>query len=148
MSRALGIDHGEARIGVAISDDLGMMAHPLETIAVREREPLARIAELVTRDGIGMIILGLPRNMDGTYGPASEKARAFAELLRAKVPCEVKLWDERLTSVAAQKSLHAAGLNTKQSRAVIDQVAAQMILQGWLDSQQMNQGMNQGMRDE
>ena len=142
MSRALGIDHGEARIGVAISDDLGMMAHPLETIAVREREPLARIAELVTRDGIGMIILGLPRNMDGTYGPASEKARAFAELLRAKVPCEVKLWDERLTSVAAQKSLHAAGLNTKQSRAVIDQVAAQMILQGWLDSQQMNQGMN------
>ena len=148
MSRALGIDHGEARIGVAISDDLGMMAHPLETIAVKEREPLARIAELVTRDGIGMIVLGLPRNMDGTYGPASEKVRAFAELLRAKVPCEVKLWDERLTSVAAQKSLHAAGLNTKQSRAVIDQVAAQMILQGWLDSQQMNQGMNQGMRDE
>ena len=148
MSRALGIDHGEARIGVAISDDLGMMAHPLETIAVKEREPLARIAEIVARDKIGMIVLGLPRNMDGTYGPASEKARAFAELLRAKVPCEVKLWDERLTSVAAQKSLHAAGLNTKQSRAVIDQVAAQMILQGWLDSQQMNQGMNQGMRDE
>ena len=142
MSRALGIDHGEARIGVAISDDLGMMAHPLETIAVKEREPLARIAEIVARDKIGMIVLGLPRNMDGTYGPASEKARAFAELLRAKVPCEVKLWDERLTSVAAQKSLHAAGLNTKQSRAVIDQVAAQMILQGWLDSQQMNQGMN------
>ena len=144
MSRALGIDHGEARIGVAISDDLGMMAHPLETIVVREREPLARIAEIVARDGIGMIVLGLPRNMDGTYGPASEKARAFAELLRAKVPCEVKLWDERLTSVAAQKSLHAAGLNTKQSRAVIDQVAAQLILQGWLDSQQINQGM----RDE
>ncbi len=148
MSRALGIDHGEARIGVAISDDLGMMAHPLETIAVKEREPLARIAEIVARDKIGMIVLGLPRNMDGTYGPASEKARAFAELLRAKVPCEIKLWDERLTSVAAQKSLHAAGLNTKQSRSVIDQVAAQMILQGWLDSQQINQGMNQGMRDE
>ena len=137
MKRALGIDLGEARIGVAISDDLGMMAHPLETIAVKEREPVARVAEIVARDKIEMIILGLPRNMDGTYGTASEKARAFAEKLRAAVPCEIKLWDERLTSVAAQKSLHAAGRNVKQSRAVIDQVAAQMILQGWLDSQAM-----------
>ncbi len=135
--KALGIDLGEARIGVAISDDLGMMAHPVETIVVKEREPVARIAEIVARDKIGMLVLGLPRNMDGTYGPASEKARAFAEKLRAIIPCEVKLWDERLTSVAAQKSLHAAGRNVKQSRAVIDQVAAQMILQGWLDSQAM-----------
>ena len=135
--KSLGIDLGEARIGVAISDDLGMMAHPVETIVVKEREPVARIAEIVARDKIGMIVLGLPRNMDGTYGPASEKARAFAEKLRAAISCEVKLWDERLTSVAAQKSLHAAGRNVKQSRAVIDQVAAQMILQGWLDSQSM-----------
>ena len=137
MSRALGIDHGEARIGVAISDDLGMMAHPLETIAAKKCDPLARIAEIVARDKIGMIILGLPRNMDGTYGPAAEKVKAFAETLRTKTGCEVKLWDERLTSVAAQKSLHAAGRNTKQSREVIDQVAAQIILQSWLDSQGM-----------
>ena len=138
MKRALGIDHGEARIGLAISDDLGMLAHPLETIHIKTvPDPLARIAEIVTRDQIGMIVLGLPRNMNGTYGPASEKVKEFAEKLRAKVACEVKLWDERLTSVAAQRSLHEAGRNVKNSRDVIDQVAAQLILQGWLDSQAM-----------
>jgi len=137
VNRVLGIDLGEARIGLAISDELGMLAHPLETIALKEVEPLGRIAEIVDRDRVETIILGLPRNMDGSYGPAAEKARAFAEKLRARVPCAVKLWDERLTTVAAQKSLHAAGRNAKQSRAVIDQAAAQLILQGWLDSQAM-----------
>jgi putative Holliday junction resolvase len=138
MNRSLGIDLGDARIGLAISDELGMLAHPLETIHTKEEpDPAGRIAKIVARDKIGIIILGLPRNMNGTYGPAAEKSRAFAELLRTKVPCEVKLWDERLTSVAAQKSLHAGGKNAKQSRAVIDQVAAQLILQGYLDSQAM-----------
>jgi putative Holliday junction resolvase len=138
MKRVLGIDHGDARIGLAISDELGMLAHPLETIAVKEiADPLAHIAAIVAREKIGVIILGLPRNMDGTYGPAAEKVRAFAEKLRAACACDVKLWDERLTSVAAQRSLHEAGRNVKKSRAVIDQVAAQLILQGWLDSQAM-----------
>ena len=138
MKRALGIDHGEARIGLAISDELGMLAHPLETIHLKTvPDPLARIAEIVTRDQIGMIVLGLPRNMNGTYGPASEKVKEFAEKLRALVPCEIRLWDERLTSVAAQRALHEAGRNVKNSREVIDQVAAQLILQGWLDSQAM-----------
>jgi putative holliday junction resolvase len=138
MKRALGIDHGDARIGLAISDELGMLAHPLETIRVKEIvDPVAHIAAVVTRDKIGQIVLGLPRNMDGTYGPAAEKVRAFAEKLRAACTCEVKLWDERLTSVAAQRSLHEVGRNVKNSREVIDQVAAQLILQGWLDSQAM-----------
>lgn len=138
MKRALGIDHGDARIGVAISDDLGMLAHPLETIHIKEvADPVARIAELVASRDVGHIILGLPRNMDGSYGPAAEKVRAFAEKLRAECTCEVKLWDERLTSVAAQRSLHEAGRKVKDSREVIDQVAAQLILQGWLDSQAM-----------
>ena len=138
MKRALGIDHGEARIGLAISDELGMLAHPLETIHIKDvADPLARIAAIVERHEIAMIVLGLPRNMNGTYGPAAEKVRAFAETLRARVPCEVKLWDERLTSVAAQRSLHEVGRTVKQSREVIDQVAAQMILQGWLDAQAM-----------
>lgn len=138
MTRTLGIDHGEARIGLAISDELGMLAHPLETIAVKTiADPVAHIAAIVARDKIGGIILGLPRNMDGTYGPAAEKVRAFAEKLRAACGCTVKLWDERLTTVAAQRSLHEAGRNAKTSREVIDQVAAQLILQGWLDSQAM-----------
>jgi putative holliday junction resolvase len=137
MTRALGIDHGDARIGVAISDELGMLAHPVETITIRDTEPLARIAQIVAEKSIGTIIIGLPKNMDGTTGPAAEKVRAFAEQLRGRVTCPVRLWDERLTTVAAQKSLHAAGRNTKQSRSVIDQAAAQLILQGWLDSQNM-----------
>ncbi len=138
MKRALGIDHGEARIGLAISDELGMLAHPLETIHLKEvPDPIQRIAEVVERDKIGMIVLGLPRNMNGTYGPASEKVRAFADRLRARVECEVKLWDERLTSVAAQRALHESGRNVKDSRNVIDQVAARLILQGWLDGQAM-----------
>jgi putative Holliday junction resolvase len=137
MIRSIGIDHGDARIGVAISDELGMLAHPLETIHLEKGDPFPRIKEIVESKKIGMIVLGLPRNMDGTYGPAAEKVRAFAELLKASVPCPVKLWDERMTTKAAQRSLHAAGRNTKQSRAVIDQAAAQLILQGWLDSQAM-----------
>ena len=138
MSRALGIDHGDARFGVAISDELGMLAHPLETIVVKETEPLRRIVEIVGEKTIGTIVLGLPKNMDGSSGPATEKVRAFAAQLRAQLPaCKVVLWDERLTTVAAQKSLQAAGRTEKQSRSVIDQAAAQLILQGWLDSQSM-----------
>src|SRR4026209_1233561 len=106
IARALGVDFGEARIGLAISDQLGMLAHPLETITVqRMSDVIERIAEIVARDAIGTIVLGLPRNMDGTYGSAAEKCRAFAEKLRARLPCPVILWDERLTTVAAQKSL-------------------------------------------
>ena len=135
--RVLGIDHGEARVGVAISDELGMLAHALETIHVKETEPAARVAQLVTERAIGAVIIGLPRNMDGTSGAAADKIKAFAEKLRTLVTCPVRLWDERLTTVAAQKALHAAGKNAKESRQFIDQVAAQMILQGWLDSQAM-----------
>ncbi len=135
--KILGIDHGEARVGLALSDDLGMLAHPLETVAVKTTNPIARIAEVVAHEKVTRIILGLPRNMDGTYGPAAEKVRLFAEKLRAAVPCEVQLWDERLTSVAAQRALHETGRNVEQSRPVIDQVAAQMILQGWLDGEAM-----------
>ena len=138
--RALGIDLGEARVGIAVSDDLGMLAHPRETIRVAaggEAAVLKRIAEIVQKEKIGVIVIGLPRNMDGSEGPAAAKARAFAEKLRAATACEVRLLDERLTTVAAQKALHASGRNVKQSRAVIDQVAAQMILQTYLDGESL-----------
>lgn len=131
--KALGIDLGEARIGLAISDDLGMLAHPLETVPAKE-SPLERIVELINQNQVKTIVLGLPRNMDGSYGAAAEKVKAFQQALKEKVPCKIILWDERLTTVAAQKSLHQAGKNVKKSRQVIDQVAAQLILQGWLDS--------------
>ena len=136
MKRALGIDLGEARIGVAVSDELGMLAHALETIVVKDtRDPIARIVQLAKEKDVSHIIIGLPKNMDGTTGPAAEKSRAFAEKLKEHLTCPIRLWDERLTTVAAQRYLHDAGRNVKQSRSVIDQVAAQIILQGWLDSQ-------------
>ena len=138
----MGIDLGEARVGVALSDGLGMFAHPRETIrvpankgAAAEKEVLAKVAEIARLEKVAVIALGLPRNMDGTEGPAAAKARAFADKLRAGTGCDVKLIDERLTTVAAQKALHASGRNVKQGRAVIDQVAAQMILQTYLDGE-------------
>ena len=132
---ALGIDHGEARIGLAISDELGMFAHPLETVEARDtKAAMNRIATVVAAKSVRMVVVGLPRNMDGTYGPASIKVRAFAEELTKRItPCELTFVDERLSTVAAQKALHASGRNVKQSRSVVDQVAAQMILQTYLD---------------
>ena len=142
-SRALGVDLGSTRIGVALSDALGMFAHPRETIPVPAAKGietvLGRIAEIIAREKVGVVVLGLPRNMNGTEGPAAAKAREFAERLRATAACEVRLLDERLTTVAAQKALHASGRNVKNSRGVIDQVAAQMILQTYLDGEALRQ---------
>ena len=141
----MGIDLGEARVGVALSDGLGMFAHPRETIrvpankgAAAEKPLLSKIAEIVRAEKVAVIALGLPRNMDGSEGPAAAKARAFADKLRAGTGCEVRLIDERLTTVAAQKALHASGRNVKQGRSVIDQVAAQMILQTYLDTEALS----------
>jgi putative Holliday junction resolvase len=134
MKKALGIDLGEARVGVAISDDLGMLAHPLETIPARSIDYLERIVSIAAERQVESIIVGMPRNMDGSYGPAATKAREFIEKLKSQTSCRVISWDERLTTVSAQRSLHEAGRNTKKQRPVIDQVAAQIILQGWLDS--------------
>ena len=138
----MGIDLGDVRIGVAVADSLGMLAHPRETIRVGpkgEKAVVARIAELAKAEKIGVIVVGLPRNMNGTEGPASVKARSFAARLRVATGCEVRLQDERLTTVAAQKALHASGRNVKNSRAVIDQAAAQMILQTYLDAEALRE---------
>lgn len=135
MKKALGIDLGDARIGVAGSDELGMLAHPLETISATKCKPVARILELAAARSAGTIVVGMPRNMDGTYGPAAEKSRLFIEDLRAHTDLPVIAWDERLTTVAAQRSLRESGKNSREQKGVIDQVAAQLILQNWLDSQ-------------
>lgn len=135
IKRVLGIDPGEARVGVAVSDDLGMLAHPLETIHTAKTRPVMRIAELAAARGISTIVVGVPRNMDGTFGPAAEKAKAFIAELREAVSCPVLPWDERLTTVSAERALREAGRKAKDQRAVVDQAAAQIILQGWLDAQ-------------
>ena len=135
MKKALGIDLGDARIGVAGSDELGMLAHPLETIPASQGKSIIRILELAAARAAEAIIVGMPRNMDGTYGPAAEKSRIFIEELRAQTPLKVIPWDERLTTVAAQRSLRESGKKSREQKGVIDQVAAQIILQSWLDSQ-------------
>lgn len=137
--KILGIDHGEARIGLALSDDLGMLAHPLETLDGRENPAtlLTRISGIITAKKAERVILGLPRNMNGTYGPAAEKVRAFGAALQQQTPVKVIFWDERMTTQQAQRSLHEAGRNVKNSRKVIDQVAAVIILQNYLDAQAM-----------
>lgn len=134
MKRLLGIDLGLARIGLAVSDELGMLAHPLETFpAASPKKFMDRIAEIVGQRKIECVVVGLPRNMDGSVGPAAEEALAFVEKLSAQLPCPVVSWDERLTTVAANRALHEAGRKTRTTRGQVDQVAAQMLLQGYLD---------------
>jgi putative Holliday junction resolvase len=135
MKRALGIDYGDVRIGLALSDELRMLAHPLETLT-NSSQAAAHISQIVREKAVDTIVVGLPKNMDGTKGSAAQKAETFADTLRSSLPeARILLWDERMTTVAAQRALHEAGRNTKKSKAVLDQVAAQLILQGWLDSQ-------------
>ncbi|MFV0338515.1 MAG: Holliday junction resolvase RuvX [Chthoniobacterales bacterium] len=135
MIIAIGIDIGDVRVGLAVSDELGMLAHPLETVDIRKKDPVGRIRELVAERRASVLVVGLPRNMDGSYGSAAEKAREFAKKLREGTECRVVLWDERLTTVAASRSLRDSGQKAKQQKPLIDQVAAQHILQGWLDAE-------------
>ncbi len=141
MKRIMGIDYGTARIGVALSDELQMLAHPAETITVAGKaNPATRIAALVQEKNVEQIVVGLPRHMNGSEGVSAEKAREFAEKLKKVVSCEVRTWDERLSTVAAHRSLREAGKSSRQTRGIVDQVAAQHLLQGYLDSLAHNQG--------
>lgn len=134
MQPCLGIDLGDARVGVAISDSLGMLAHPVETIPVAKVAVLDRIANIVAERGVGTVVVGVPRNMDGSRGPAAEKAHDFIGQLRQKLTCPVVPWDERMSTLQAERALREAGRSAKRQREVIDQAAAQVILQSWLDS--------------
>jgi|ERR1700693_242256 putative Holliday junction resolvase len=132
MNPILGIDFGQARIGLAISDELRLLAHPLETIPAN-KDSRKRIAEIVRHRKIDKIVIGIPRHMSGEIGDAAKRALNFAAELRQQLPCPIETWDERLTTVAANRALTAAGKKTRETRKFVDQVAAQMILQGYLD---------------
>lgn len=135
MRPILGIDFGHVRIGIAISDELRMLAHPLETIPA-SKQAVGRIAEIVREKNVERIVIGVPRLMSGNYGSAAEQVLTFVEQIRKAVSCQVVTWDERLTTVAAQRALRDAGKKTRDTRGYVDQVAAQIILQGYLDSLQ------------
>jgi putative pre-16S rRNA nuclease len=132
MNPILGIDFGRARIGLAISDELRLLAHPLETIPAH-KDPTKRISEIVRERKIDKIIVGVPRHMSGQFGESANEALAFTSKLRARLKCSVEVWDERLTTVAAERALREAGKKTRKTRSIVDQVAAQMILQSYLD---------------
>ena len=139
MNPILGLDFGRARIGAAISDELQLLAHPFETIPAN-KQAVSRIAEIVREKKVDHVVAGVPRQMNGQIGAAATEALQFVEKLRAKLPCPVVTWDERLTTVAAHRALRDAGKKTRDTRSYVDQVAAQMILQSYLDWRVANVG--------
>ena len=132
--RILALDHGSKRIGVAVSDELKLIAQPLEFIPA---EPfsgfLTRLKELLRDKEVELVLVGLPRNMDGTYGPAALKAQEFVAALRAALSVPIKTWDERLTSVQANRVLIQGGVRRQQRKQKVDQMAAAILLQSYLD---------------
>ena len=133
--RTMAIDYGDQRIGLAVSDLLGMLAGEAWTMREWDMERAAsRIAEEAKKREVGTLVLGLPKNMDGTEGPRAEKSRAFAALLEAESGLPVVLWDERRSSIEAHAILHAGGKKEKQHRKTVDAVAASLILEGYLGS--------------
>ncbi|MBQ7624027.1 MAG: Holliday junction resolvase RuvX [Clostridia bacterium] len=129
------IDLGDVRTGLAFSDGLGVIAGRALTLTARSREELiSKLLSEIAAEGASLIVVGLPLNMDGTEGPRAEKARAFAELLKKETAVPVVLWDERSTSVTANRILSDAGKKKKKQRALVDAVAASVILQSYLDA--------------
>ncbi len=133
--RVLAVDLGARRVGLAVSDPTGTIAQPLKTLQRRStREVLEAIAEEVKRLGISAVVVGLPRNLDGTEGRMADRARRFGAALARRIEVPVVFWDERLTTVAAGRVL--GGLSRTRRREVQDEVAAALILEGYLRRQQ------------
>lgn len=139
--RALGLDIGSKRIGVAISDQSGLIGQALETIASTNPErDLRRILEIVRDYEVTEIVVGLPYNMDGSEGPQVDKVRKFMDLIAGNVSVPVHGWDERLTTVAAERALLEADMSRAKRRKLVDKIAAALILQGYLDHRR-NEGL-------
>ena len=133
---AIGIDPGERRIGIAVSDTRGVLARPLTVLPCQSlAADVARIKELAVSSRAGRVVVGLPVNLSGSAGPSAQRARRFANALRRALDTEVVLWDERLTTVEADRTLKAAGGRPARRRAMRDSAAAAVMLQSYLDSQ-------------
>lgn len=131
----MGLDYGDRRIGVALSDAFGWTAQGIEVIERRrEGEEFDRISVLVSQNAVEQIVVGLPKNMNGTIGPRGEICMAFADALKEKLQVPVILWDERLTTVSAHRTLIEADVSRKKRKGVVDKMAASLILQNYLDS--------------
>ncbi|MCR6110297.1 Holliday junction resolvase RuvX [Bacillus sp. A301a_S52] len=136
--KILGLDVGTKTIGVAVSDELGWTAQGVETIKREENDldgAFKRLEELIVDHQIAKIVVGLPKNMNGTIGPSGEACQEFAKELSQRTDLTVEMWDERLSTVAAERMLVSADVSRKKRKKVIDKMAAVMILQGYLDRQ-------------
>lgn len=131
--RIMGIDYGDARTGLAVSDEMNILVGEAWTLNEWDPERVAdKIAYEAQARNVKRLVLGLPKNMDGSEGPRAEKCRAFAELLRSKTDIELVMWDERRSSIEAHAILHAVGKKEKKHRKTVDAVAASLILEGYL----------------
>src|SRR6185503_3889292 len=133
--RILALDHGTKRIGVAISDEMKMIAMPLEFIPAEPfADFLARLKELLREKQVETVLVGMPRNMDGSYGPAALKVQEFVTVLKDAIVIPVKTWDERLTSAQANRFLIQANVRRDERKEKVDKTAAAILLQSYLDS--------------
>ncbi len=143
MGRRLGVDVGSVRVGVALSDPYGMLATPLTTLLRDQRAgaDIERLAWLVVEHEVVEVVVGLPRTLAGRHGPAAQAAQSYAETVAERIaPVPVRLTDERLSTVAATRSLRDSGVKGRRQRAVVDQAAAVHILQAWLDAGRTHRG--------
>ena len=142
--RIMGLDFGTKTVGVAISDPLMVTAQPVETItrksANKLRQTLARIEELIVENCVELIVLGYPKNMNNTVGERAQACEAFKEDLERRTALPVILWDERMTTVESERILMAGGVRRENRKAVIDQMAAVLILQSYMDAQNRDTG--------
>ncbi|MGZ6078201.1 MAG: Holliday junction resolvase RuvX [Myxococcaceae bacterium] len=137
MRRSFGLDVGTKTIGVAISDALGFTAQPVTTIRRSNlRADLTELRRLAEHHGVEHAVVGLPLNMDGSEGPSAADARRLGDAVARTLGIPVEYWDERLTTVAANRMMIEADVSRARRRAVVDQIAASLILQGWLDARQ------------
>ncbi|EAF0835996.1 Holliday junction resolvase RuvX [Listeria monocytogenes] len=135
--RIMGLDVGSKTVGVAISDPLGWTAQGVETIQIDENRKqfgYGRVKELVLEYEVEKVVVGLPKNMNNTIGPRAESSKIYAEVLESRIGLPVVLWDERLTTSAAERTLIEADVSRKKRKEVIDKLAAVMILQSYLDT--------------
>lgn len=135
----MGLDVGSKTVGVAISDEMGWTAQGIETIPIDEEQKhfgLKRIKQIIDEYAVEKIVVGFPKNMNNTVGPRGEASKSYAEKLETQFQLPVLLWDERLSTMAAERVLLEADVSRKKRKKVIDKMAASMILQGYLDSQQ------------
>ncbi|OGG51228.1 MAG: hypothetical protein A3F84_17910 [Candidatus Handelsmanbacteria bacterium RIFCSPLOWO2_12_FULL_64_10] len=141
MKRVLAVDYGRRRVGLAVSDPLGITAQGLETVAVRSlKAAAAEVARVAEEVEAGEVVVGLPLNMDGSAGEMAAEAGAFAAEVERRTGLPVRRWDERLTSVAAGRAMREMGVRTKGRKGEVDRASAVLILQGYLDSKRVREG--------